>query len=202
MKRKIMFFVLMLALVFTVPAYATDYDFFGTIPYHNTVLSWQVTTGASAVTVFTSSWDNGNFDPMLAVWDSTGNKVYQQDDGGLVGSTSSNGISYDYSYWDTYYNLNLGAGTYTLTLATFYNWASGSNLSNPLFAYANDTPIPISVWTQPANHYAMGDYYAVHFLNATSVIPTNPVPEPCAMILFGTGIAGAAGFLRRRSKKN
>lgn len=30
----------------------------------------------------------------------------------------------------------------------------------------------------------------------------NPVPEPCTMILFGTGIAGAAGLLRKRSKKS
>ena len=201
MKRKIMFFVLMLALVCTVPAYATDYDFFGTIPYHNTVLGWQVTTGASAVTVFTSSWDAGNFDPMLAVWDSTGNKVYQQDDGGNVGSTLSNGIPYTHGIWDTYYSLNLGAGIYTLTLATYYNWANGTNLSDPQFLYANDTPIPISSWYQPANGYRL-DAYEVHFLNATSVIPTNPVPEPCTMILFGTGIAGAAGFLRKRSKKS
>jgi len=29
-----------------------------------------------------------------------------------------------------------------------------------------------------------------------------PIPEPCTMILFGTGIAGAAGFLRKMNKKS
>lgn len=42
------------------------------------------------------------------------------------------------------------------------------------------------------------------FLQAQSFsqTPVQPIPEPCTMILFGTGIAGAAGILRKRSKKN
>lgn len=42
------------------------------------------------------------------------------------------------------------------------------------------------------------------YLDGFGKEPPKPdvIPEPCTMILFGTGIAGAAGFLRKRSKKN
>ena len=35
-----------------------------------------------------------------------------------------------------------------------------------------------------------------------TVSDTAPVPEPATMLLFGTGIAGLAGYGRRRAKKN
>jgi hypothetical protein len=71
MKKFLVFLcAVMLVLGVAGMASALDFDFEGNIAYHNDVLSWSVTTDASAVTVFTSSWDDGNFDPMLGVWDS------------------------------------------------------------------------------------------------------------------------------------
>ena len=86
--------IALLFVMLSLPAYAADFDFFGNIQFHNDVLSWQVTTGAATVTVFTSSWDDGNFDPILQVWGPDGTLLYQQDDGGVAGITLSIGQSY------------------------------------------------------------------------------------------------------------
>ncbi|HBA71089.1 MAG TPA: PEP-CTERM sorting domain-containing protein, partial [Geobacter sp.] len=69
-------------LMFCGSGYATDYDFSGHLQYHNDILQYSFTiNGTSDVTLFTSSWDNGNFDPMMALWSSNGNRVTFQDDG-------------------------------------------------------------------------------------------------------------------------
>jgi hypothetical protein len=188
------------SLLFAGSALATDYDFSGHLRYHNDVLSYSfTTTGATTVTLFTSSWDEGNFDPMLGLWSSNGNLLTWQDDGHNVGSTFSNGISYTHGNWDTYYSYALAAGTYNVTLSTYYNAPVGSNLSAG-FSYDNQTPIAIPDWSQPANG-VRGDYYAFHVLGVETANNNNPVPEPSTLILLGAGLLGL-GFARKRFAKH
>ncbi|MCA9262753.1 MAG: DVUA0089 family protein, partial [Planctomycetales bacterium] len=130
--------VMMLSFIGTAQA-ALDFDFSGTFTKDNDIALLNFTVGStSTVTVFSSSWVEGNttgvpvhgFDPILAIWDSSGNLIEQQDDGGFSGQESSNGTLYDVGTWDSYYQVLLGPGTYTASIAQFDNFAAGSNLSD------------------------------------------------------------------------
>ncbi len=64
------------------PAAAADFDFSGSFVNDNDVLRFNFTVGApGVVTLFTSSWLGGGFDPILSLWDSAGNQLAEQDDG-------------------------------------------------------------------------------------------------------------------------
>jgi len=181
---------------------AMDYDFFGNMPYSNSVLRFDFSVStAGDRTFFSSSWDDGGFDPMLGLWSAAGNKIYFQDDGMNAGTTSSNGIAYTHGRWDSYYTVNLAPGSYILTLSTYNNFNVGDLLSQG-FNMDGATPIPIAQWDQPANGYRTSDY-AFHILNVDSAViidPTVPTPEPSTIILMGLGF-GALALLRRNRQR-
>jgi hypothetical protein len=181
---------------------AADFDFSGTFTNDNDVLRLDFSVGSdSNITIFSSSWDDGGFDPILSIWDSSGQLIAQQDDGYIVGQTSSNDVVYTHGSWDSYYTQFLTAGNYTATIAQYSNFAVGTNLSqgfwydgvgNENFTsnYGCSNGQFCGVWTYNDNRT---NEWAFHILNVDDAVIIDPVhaPEPSSLLgLIGIGVIG------------
>lgn len=203
------------------PAFATDFSFTGNFTQDDNVQLFNFTVGApSSVTLRTWSYAGGvnahgqsiargGFDPILALFDSAGNFVAQNDDGGcgLVGTDLSG------ECWDTFLTASLGAGDYTVAVMQYDNFANGPNLSDGFErdGTGNFTP---GFSGCSANQSSFEDvsggafcgrdsHWAFDILNvAEAVVVGNGVPEPStwAMMLLGFGAIGASMRIRRRKE--
>jgi PEP-CTERM motif len=208
------------SLAASIPVQAADFDFSGTFENDNDVQLFNFQIDADrTVTVFSSSWlygdplpgdPLGGFDPILALWDSAGNLIAQQDDGRNIGSTLSNGVSYNHGYWDTYFTQFLAAGNYTVSIAQFNNFAAGTNLSQgflrdsqPNFTFTQGyggatQPLFNGVWD---SNDPRTNEWQFHILNADRAEVVN-IPEPAsAMGLLGFGAVGIAAMLKRKPQR-
>lgn len=185
----------------TAQAQAADFNFSGDIVNHNDVIQtgFTLATDATNVAVWTDSFQAGtNFDPITAVWIQSGttwNLVGQNDDDSSIASGQT---SYDSGLRFS----SLSAGTYLFTVATYNNFAAGSTLDQG-FRFDGQTSIPLSAWTQPANHGNMGSHWSLHLTGVDSasvpVVATVPEPETYAMLLAGLGLIGAIARRRRQT---
>jgi hypothetical protein len=139
--RKAEFFILVMVSVFSIGRVsAADFSFSNNLASDNAVATFTFSIAATAdVTLVTYSFGGGTnaagtsippggFDPILAVFDSTGALVDQNDDGDCPPLTVDP-ISGD--CYDTYLELNsLPAGNYTVTVMQYDNFATGPNLSD------------------------------------------------------------------------
>jgi len=199
------------ALFLSGSAYAvpTDFDFSGTFSADNDIVLLDFTVGSdSTITIFSSSWgdDLGNgdgwvsgsgFDPVLAIWDDSGNLVAEQDDGEVEGTTASNGVDYTHGFWDSFFDVFLTAGSYTASITQYDNFSFSSSLSygfyydgNPNYTFDEGfgtAALFNGVWDSPDPR--TGDWQ-FHILNVESASQQGTVPEPSTLALMALGLAG------------
>ena len=139
MRSKVLRFaaVIVAAALYAGSAQAANISFTGSFATDDAVQLFGFSVGApSIVTLRTYSYAGGiqanghavsagGFDPILALFDSAGHFINQNDDGSGVPTDPSTGAAYD-----TLLNASLGAGSYLVSVMQYNNFAVGANLSD------------------------------------------------------------------------
>lgn len=210
MRRFLMMVLSIGVILITIPGFALDFDFQGNFTNDNDVVLLGFTVGSeSTVTVFSSSWLNGDppsgFDPMLGIWTASGSQLYFQDDGSNVGSTLSNSVSYNHGTWDSFFNVDLIAGDYIATISQYNNFPNTATLidgfqqdGNPDFTFDSGfggatQPMFNGVWDDNDGRTSFWQFHILNVAQANII----GVPEPATMLLLGLGLVGIAGIRKR-----
>lgn len=135
--RNLLLFAVLAATAFLTPAKATDFFFTGNFVDDDDKARFEFTIDAdSFVTVLTYSYAGGvnaagqsiaagGFDPILSLYDFSGNLVDYNDDGPSSPTDPTSGAAFD-----TFFQANLLAGSYTV-FVTQYNNFGPSQLPGP-----------------------------------------------------------------------
>jgi len=168
-------------------------NFEGDIQYHNDVvtISFTLDNDATNVRVWTDSHDGGtNFDPITALWRADGTLLDESDDNSNIDPATQ-------TVYDSGFTLpTLAAGDYFFTVATYNNFANGSNITDG-FRFDGQDAIELSDWCQPANDCNEGTYWSVWLDGVDSASNPNAVPEPSSIALLGLGLLGLARFRKQ-----
>jgi hypothetical protein len=218
MRRILIAFTTVLLAALLVPSLskADNFSFTGNLSAGNQVLVFDFSVGALS-NVILETWSyaggtnaagtvipRGGFDPILAVFDSTGALIGQNDDGDFV-KTDITGRQFD-----TFLNLTtLAAGDYSVAVMQYNNFANGPNFSNgfaesadPNFATLFNggtcgTDPYVDVADAGANS-CRDSHWAFDILGVNSAVVVGATPEPSTLVLFGSGLLGLAASRKRK----
>ena len=195
--------VLALCLV-AVPAVAQT--LYSNGPINGTTDAWTINFGFAVSDTFTLSGPAAANTIEFGAWAEPGDILLNADVGissaefggttyfdGLVSFTQSGCSANQYGYnvcteSGTYGPVNLAAGTYWVTLSN-----AVVNTGDPIYWDENSGPSSASensVGTIPSEAFTID--------GTTTTTSSGSVPEPSSIMLFGSGILGLAGLLRRK----
>ena len=185
------------------PAQAANFSFRGNFTKDNDVQLFNFTVGSpSNVTLKTLSYaggtqadgtivSRGGFDPILSLFDGSGNFITNNDDGKFpdVGTDSVTDETFD-----TFLQSALNPGSYTVTVAQFNNFFNGTTGQNISLGFVRDgQPNFANGFIQDGNQRT--NAWAFDVLNVDQSNAVTAVPTPALLPgLIGLGVAA----LRKR----
>jgi hypothetical protein len=147
----------------------------------------------------------GGFDPILSLFDSTGNLLGTNDDGGSsnVLSDPTSGQSFD-----AFLTSLLAPGNYTVAVTQFYNFPAGTSLSEG-FRHQGESTFT-STYNCSAGIFcdsqgnSRTNLWAVDVLRIDEPIPPESVPEPSTLLgaFIAFGAISRAGLRKKGTKKH
>lgn len=188
-------------------ANANNFSFTGNFAHDNDVQMFNFTVGAPS-TVSLRSWSyaggtnaagqsiaRGGFDPILALFTSSGTLVGQQDDAGcgLVAADAVTGAC-----WDTFFTVNLAAGNYIASVQQYNNFNLGSLGAG--FQYSGPANANFRNGYVDATGNRRDSHWAFDILNVNDAVQQN-VPEPGTIALLGLGLTGFSLARRRKQQQ-
>ena len=210
------------------PTYALNFSFTGNLTSDDQVQLFSFLVGAtSTVTLRSYSYaggtnaagqviPRGGFDPILALFNSTGALITQQDDAGcsLVPADALTGRC-----WDVFLSTTLAAGSYSVSVMEYNNFANGPNISNGFTRQGQGNFTADPAFTSCPTNAPFEDvsgvnpgcqrdsHWAFDILNVAGATqepgpgpqPT-PIPEPGTLTLVGLGVVGLARLRQRLNR--
>ena len=201
-------------------ANAVNFSFTGNFVQDNSVQLFNFSVGASSPNVILETWSyaggvnaagqsiaRGGFDPILAVFNSSGALIGQNDDGG----SPARAIDLSGRAWDTYLSLGaLAAGSYTVAVMQYDNFALGPNLANGFtydaagnatFTEGLTSHTTGMFWDVSGSAYNSRDnHWAFDILNVETAQTQGTPDGGSTMALFGMALTGLA-LVRNRLRK-
>ncbi len=159
---------------------AANFSFTGNLDHDDDFRTFSFTVDSTSdVTIRTSSYAAGGFDPLLVLFDSTGTWISMNDD-----------ISTDDGLYDSLITWNLDAGNYIVALAQF-----GTDLTQ-------SPTLKEIVWSTFYEGFDdLTSFYALDINNVSSASILNnnvsSVPVPAAVWLFGSALMGLLGMRKK-----